>query len=91
VVAWPVAHVKGRYARFTATQLFLRWNDFVFALAELEVYSEGRNVAGGRRCFVRSLRRIRRFGRSILVDGRSSSGRLLDVELGRAGWRFGLS
>ncbi|HVU86644.1 MAG TPA: DUF1553 domain-containing protein, partial [Pirellulales bacterium] len=39
--------VTGRYLRVTAEKLWPRSNDFVFALAELQVESAGRNVAAG--------------------------------------------
>jgi len=39
--------VEARYVRMTATKLWKRDSDFVFALAEMEVYSGGRNVAQG--------------------------------------------
>ncbi|MBX3179928.1 MAG: DUF1549 domain-containing protein [Candidatus Hydrogenedentes bacterium] len=37
--------VKARYVRMTATRLWKRLEDYVFALAELEVYGGGENVA----------------------------------------------
>lgn len=41
-------HATARYVRVTATRLAPRQNDFIFALAELEVFDEaGRNVATG--------------------------------------------
>jgi hypothetical protein len=43
-----VIELKGRearYVRVTATQLWKRTNDFVFALAELQAFSGGKNVA----------------------------------------------
>ena len=41
--------VKGRYVRVTAVKLAPRKNDYIFALAELEVYAtkEGKNLAAG--------------------------------------------
>ncbi len=39
------AQVEARYVRMTATRLWKRVNDYVFALAEMEVYSGGKNVA----------------------------------------------
>lgn len=44
----PVAGVKARYVRFTATRLAERTNDYIFALAELRVFdARGKNVAAG--------------------------------------------
>ncbi len=37
--------IEARYIRLTATRLWKRDNDYVFALAEMEVYSGGQNVA----------------------------------------------
>ncbi len=61
----------GRYVRVTATKLVPRSNDFIFALAELEVISpEGANVARGRE--VTALDSIEggdRWRKKNLVDG----------------------
>ena len=63
---------SARFVRVTATKLAERKNDFIFALAELEVRdSEGDNVAAGKA--VRSLDSIQaapRWRRSNLVDQR---------------------
>jgi hypothetical protein len=60
-----------RYVRVTATKLAPRQNDFIFALAELEVFSQqGTNVAAGKT--VTALDSIEagvRWGRKNLVDG----------------------
>jgi hypothetical protein len=66
----------GRVVRVTATKLWERAKDFVFALAELEVISGGRNVAAGAE--VRSLDSIEagRWGKAGLVDGFDSRARL---------------
>jgi mono/diheme cytochrome c family protein len=60
-----------RYVRVTATKLALRQNDYIFALAELEVFAQqGTNVAAGKT--VTSLDSIEagpRWGRKNLVDG----------------------
>ena len=65
------ANQKGRYIRFTATKLAPRKNDYIFALAELEVLdSKGRNIARG--VGVTSLDSIDaapRWRRQNLVDG----------------------
>ena len=60
---------SGRYVRVTATKLWPRSNDFVFALAELEAIVEGTNVALGAE--VTSLDSIQGglWGRANLVDG----------------------
>ena len=59
-----------RYVRVTATKLALRQNDYIFALAELEVFAQqGANVAAGKT--VTSLDSIEagvRWGKKNLVD-----------------------
>ncbi len=78
IVSWPIPGLRARYVRFTATELFLRWNDYVFSLAEMGVYSEGRNVALGARVTSPEPTPGPMFAPEFLVDGRSSSGRLLE-------------
>lgn len=46
-VVIPVKKVRARFIRVTATKLWERTNDFIFAFAELEAYSSGKNVALG--------------------------------------------
>ncbi len=36
---------KARYVRITATKLWNRTNDYIFALAEVQIFSNGRNLA----------------------------------------------
>ena len=69
-----------RYVRVTATSLWERRDDYVFALGELVVVSHGRNVARG--AAVSSLDSIEggRWGRSHLVDGSDSRHRLADLD-----------
>ncbi|MFN3651327.1 MAG: DUF1549 domain-containing protein [Armatimonadota bacterium] len=70
--------LSGRYLRITATQLWTRTNDFVFALAEVEVLSGGRNAAAG--AVVTALDSIEagRWSAKHLVDGHDSRRRLPD-------------
>ncbi len=42
----PCARATGRYVRVTATRLWPRTNDYVFALAEVQVIADGMNAAG---------------------------------------------
>ena len=83
----PVRDVHARYLRVTATKLWDRTNDYIFALAELEAYSGGKNVALN--TTVTSLDSIEApsWGRRFLVDGFNSQGRILDF----ANWLRGLS
>jgi hypothetical protein len=91
VVSVP-GKATARYVRVTATKLWPRSNDFVFALAELEAISEGINQAAG--VEVTSLDSIEAglWSRSNLVDGFDSR-RPLDLEAtatigGRLGTRL---
>jgi len=72
--------LTGRYVRVTATKLSLRTNDYMFALAELMVASEGRNVAAG--APVTALDSIEvgaSWGKRNLVDGDLARIRLAEV------------
>jgi signal transduction histidine kinase len=86
-VVIPVRNVRTRFIRMTATKLWERTNDFIFALAELEAYSGGKNVALN--ATVTSLDGIEApsWSRRFLVDGFNSQGRILEME----GWLRGLS
>ncbi len=72
----PAGGVRARYVRITATRLWPRTGDFVFALAELEVESEGENAAGGRPVEALDSIEAGRWGRTRLVDGYSSRARV---------------
>jgi mono/diheme cytochrome c family protein len=63
---------RGRYLRVTATRLWERTNDWIFALSELIAVSEGRNVA--MQATVTSLDSIENnsWNRKALVDGYNS-------------------
>jgi mono/diheme cytochrome c family protein len=69
---------EARYVRVTATRLWKRDEDFIFALAELSVLAGGKNRAAGRP--VASLDSIEAglWGRKHLVDGFDSRVRLPD-------------
>jgi len=83
----PVKAVVARFVRVTATRLWARTNDYIFALAELEVRSGGENVA--RSCVVASFDTIEvpSWARSFLVEGFNSQGRIVDL----TEWLRGLS
>jgi hypothetical protein len=71
----------GRYVRVTATQLWKRTGDWIFALGELVVLSGGKNVALGQ--VVTSLDSIEaapRWARGNLVDGFSSFERVATAD-----------
>jgi len=72
----PVSGREARYIRVTATRLWERTRDYVFALAELQVFSAGTNVA--RAATVTALDSIEagRWSKKNLVDGYSSRAKL---------------
>jgi len=69
---------QGRYVRLTATRLWKRLDDYVLALAELEAYSRGRNVALGADVTALASIEAGRWGAAWLVDGYSSRARLAE-------------
>ncbi len=66
---------SGRYVRITATRLWERTKDYVFALSELEVLSRGKNVALARPVTAISSIEGGRWGAGALVDGYTSRSR----------------
>jgi cytochrome c553 len=68
---FSLAKLKGRYLRVTATQLGLRKNDYILALAELQAIDlKGRNVAlGANVTSLDSIEAKPRWGRLNLTDG----------------------
>jgi len=77
-VVTPISNVSARYVRLTTTRLWERTNDFVFALAELQVYSDEVNVALN--APVEASDSIDRglWRKDFLVDGYASQYRLLE-------------
>jgi hypothetical protein len=63
---------KARYIRVTATRLWPRSNDYVFAMAELQAQSGGKNVALGATVTALDSIEAGRWGRKNLVDGHDS-------------------
>jgi len=73
-VAWrevAVEGIRGRFVRLTATRLAPRQDDFIFALAELEVLdADGSNLALGTEVSaLDSIEAAPRWGRANLTDG----------------------
>ncbi|MHB1557264.1 MAG: DUF1553 domain-containing protein [Isosphaeraceae bacterium] len=60
---------SARYVRVTATRLWKRTGDYVFALGELEVISNGRNLARGAAVSTSESIEAGLWGRDRLVDG----------------------
>jgi hypothetical protein len=79
---------KGRFVRVTATRLWKRLNDYVFALAELQVYSGGKNVAKGKPVAALDSIEAGRWSRRYLVDDCDSRRRLPDLTDARTAERF---
>ncbi|MDX2035503.1 MAG: DUF1549 domain-containing protein [Isosphaeraceae bacterium] len=67
--------VSGRYLRITATRLWKRTDDYVFALSEVEVESGGENVARSRSVTASSSIEAGRWSKAHLVDGADSRNR----------------
>jgi mono/diheme cytochrome c family protein len=63
---------EARYVRVTASRLWERTNDYVFALGELEVLSGGRNVAAGGVVTALDTIEAGRWSKAALVDGFTS-------------------
>ena len=86
-VVIPARGAHARYIRVTATRLWERSNDFIFALSELQVYSGGKNAAFG--AAVSSLDSIERgsWTSPFLVDGFNSQHPLVEP----SGWLRDLS
>ncbi|MBI3862929.1 MAG: DUF1549 domain-containing protein [Planctomycetia bacterium] len=71
---------KVRYIRVTATRLWKRANDFVFALAELQAVSVKKNLALGAAVTAHDSIEAGRWSTKNLVDDYSSRARLGDIE-----------
>ncbi len=69
---------SARYVRVTATRLWPRTNDYVFALAELQVESGGKNVARGAAVTALDSIEAGRWSTKHLVDGFDSRKKLAD-------------
>jgi hypothetical protein len=70
---------KARFVRVTAEKLWKRTNDYVFALAELQVESDGKNVALGKAVTALDSIEAGRWGRRHLVDNFDSRHELPDA------------
>lgn len=77
-VAFPTPGLRAQAIRITATSLWERSGDFVFALAELQVFDGGKDIALGASVTHSDDTITSSWSPEGLVDGRSSSGLLLD-------------
>ena len=71
-VVQPVPGTSFRYVRLTALKLSERFNDYLFALAELEVFSGGKNVAADQAVTAADSRETPRWSTRFLTDGFTS-------------------
>jgi signal transduction histidine kinase len=76
-VSMPTRGTTARYVRMTATRLWARSDDFIFALAEMQVWSNGRNVALGQAVTALDSIEISAWSRRLLVDDFNSQGRIV--------------
>lgn len=63
---------RGRYVRVTATKLWKRTGDYAFALAELQAWKDGRNLAAGAAVEAKDSIEQGLWAKRYLVDGFSS-------------------
>jgi len=87
VVTYNAGGKRARYVRFTATQLFNANGQFNLALAEMQVWSGGKNVALGKEVTAFDSTETGGWSRTALVDGFTSSANILDWP----DWLSGLS
>jgi len=86
-VCVPAQGVAARYVRVTGTRLWRRYQDYVFALAEMQVHSGGMNVAAHAAVEALDSTEIATWSTGFLNDGFTSQGALVDW----AEWLRGLS
>jgi len=86
-VTFPTPGLRAKIIRVTATKLWERSGDFVYALAELQAFADGKNVALGSSVTSSDDTITASWRREFLVDDRSSSGLLLN----EAAWLSNLS
>lgn len=70
---------RGRFVRVRATSLKGGSGGYVFALAELQVYSGGKNVALGAKVITEESQENEEWGRLALTDGLAGDGSLIEL------------
>ncbi len=78
VVVIPGDGLPGQFVRITATRLWQRAQDFLFALAEVQVYSDGVNVARGVPCEATDVTEEDGWSVASLTDGDAHGERLVE-------------
>ncbi|MEZ5328503.1 MAG: histidine kinase [Verrucomicrobiales bacterium] len=76
----PLDGLHARHVRFTATHLWKRDNDYVFALSEMQVFSKGLNIALHRNVTASDSLQVGRWSSAFLVDGYDSQNAIEDGE-----------
>jgi hypothetical protein len=82
LVCIPARQTAAKYLRITATQLWYRKSDYVFALAEVQVFKDGRNVAPEGRFTASDVlagEEGAKWSLAALNDGLTESGRLISL------------
>ncbi|MDB6154013.1 MAG: hypothetical protein JWL90_2466 [Chthoniobacteraceae bacterium] len=86
-VTIPGGGAMARYIRVTATRLWLRDHDFVFALSEMQVFSKDKNLALAGHVTALDSTDSPTWDRGFLIDGFTSQGEIV----GWGEWLRGLS
>lgn len=79
-VPFSAMDINGRFLRITATRLWERSHDFVFALGEVQVFAGGKNIAQGRPVSALESTKSNLWKPEFLVDGLAPGGTLQDWE-----------
>jgi signal transduction histidine kinase len=79
VIVYPMRGVTARHVRITATRLWHRAHDYLFALAEVQAYSGGRNVALGARTTASDTTDEAGWSAAALTDGHAYRQRLVEL------------
>ncbi|WP_395751227.1 sensor histidine kinase [Prosthecobacter sp.] len=79
LVSFHAGHTPARYLRITATQLWERNEDFVFAIAEVQAFAKGENVALKASVQASDVLDDAAWSPAALTDGLTESGRLISV------------
>lgn len=79
MVCIPVSKVRARYVRLTVTELWERAGDYVLALAELQAYAEGKNVALGAKVSASDSFTSSAWSPAALTDGVTADGKFLEL------------
>jgi hypothetical protein len=78
-LAFELKGKEARCVRITATRLWERSKDYVFALAELQVFGNGTNLARAAKVSARDSIEAGRWSKTALVDGYGSREKLSDT------------